>query len=139
MRWIEIRHIRYILVIGTIVAMIVAIIFLFVKPRGSEPLLSGPPEFIFFAIIVAFAAFLRQLSLHATDLRDKIFHDEIWNFPPDKGYARDKMAEADKTSDAIRTVTPFMILMILLVCARIVCDSIVRIVCVPKGDPPHFL
>ena len=129
--------IRFLLVVGISAALAVSILFyIFVKPQGNDLLLSGPPEFIMLAIIVAFGAYLRQVSLYAAELRDRLIHGDVWNFPRGEEYTEAKIAEAENISNTIRLVSPFMILMILGVCARIVFDSAVRILCARGKTPP---
>jgi hypothetical protein len=107
-----------------------------IEPRDTVPLVSGPPEFIILAIIVALAAFLRQVGVQATELRDKIVVGDVWNYPPDSGYAKKKIAVAEKTCEAIRVVSPFMILMIVAVCGRIAWDAVVRLLYTQEANPP---
>lgn len=133
------RLIRFILFGGTAAAIAVALwSYISFTPHGNDPLLSGPPQFVILALIVAFAVYLRQVSLHAAELRERIVHGEAWNYPPTEDFAKDKMMEADKTCDLIRFVSPFMILMIIAVSCRIVCESWVRLI-YPRGTTPAFL
>jgi hypothetical protein len=39
-------------------------------------------------ILVAFAAYLRQVSLYADELRFKILHGDIWFLPPTALYSQ---------------------------------------------------
>jgi hypothetical protein len=52
------------------------------------------------------------------------------------------MAQADKTAEIIRSVTPFMMLLILAVAGRIVCDAFLRVFFVRAergGQAPQIL
>lgn len=103
-------------------------------PKGT-PLLNGPPQFIMLAISVAFAAYLRQVSIHAAELRDKIRHGDVWNYPETESWAKNKMDELDLTSATISAITPFMFGFILLVSARVITDGVMRFHVLPGSHP----
>jgi hypothetical protein len=134
-----VRLIRFVFVGGVIIAFVASIVVYFLMaPKGSDPLFFGPPQFVVLAILVAFGAYLRQLSLASADLRDKIRCGEVWNFPPTEEYAKAKMQQCDRVCDVIRFVTPFMILLLVAVSFRIVVEAILRIY-YGKGQNPAFL
>jgi len=129
------RPVRLILILGAISAFVIAVWVYFIDHSQGDLLLSGPPEFIILAIIVAFGAYLRQVSIHASDSRNKILAGEEWRLPPDKAYSKEKMKELDKTYQTIRLVSPYMIGMVLVASGRIVFDSVVRVTTVKRDNP----
>jgi len=102
---------------------------------NSEPLLSGPPEFIILSLIAALALYLRQVNLNTLDLRYRIFHQELWNLPPEQLYRMAKLQFLQQTSDAILVASPFMFLLILAVCAWIIGDVYSRFYYLPRRGP----
>jgi hypothetical protein len=95
-----------------------------------DPLLKGPPQFIVLAIVVALAAYLRQVALGATDLRDKIRHNKIWNYPMREPYfseyTKEKIHFLEEIIENLKVASPFIILLFLAVAVRIVIDSLLR-------------
>jgi hypothetical protein len=118
------RWLQYVIVI-CIYAAAVAFVVIYspeIAPRG-EPLLSGAPEFIILSLVAALALYLRQVNLDTLDLRYKIQHDELWNRPPEREYRNEKLERLRETSDAIMLASPFMFVVIIAVCIRIVWDG----------------
>jgi hypothetical protein len=118
------------LAIAAIVAVVTALMLwksrLWSPPSSNQLLLSGPPEFIVLALIVSLGLYLRQVSLHAVELADKIRNRETWATPSHEKLRDKKIEQLDETSAMIELVSPFMILLSIAVGVRIVCDSIFR-------------
>jgi hypothetical protein len=76
-----------------------------------DPLLKGAPQFIVLSLVLVFAAYLRQLSSGAVELRNKIVGGEIWNYPPDRSYSfvPKKVEALDQTADTLSVVGPLLI------------------------------
>ena|SRR5438128_2964868 len=92
--------------------------------------LKGAPQFIVLSLVVVFAAYLRQLSSGAVELRNKIVGGEIWSYPPDCGYSfvQDKIEALDKTADILSVVGPLLIWLAVLATIRIGFDGVSKFV-----------
>lgn len=107
-------------------------------PPNGEPLLSGPPEFIILLLFAALALYLRQVNLNASDLRYKIRHGELWDVQPERKYQTEKLGQLQWTSDTIMNISPFLFALILIVCAKIIYDSLCRFYYAPKVASPRL-
>ena len=96
----------------------------------TDPLLKGAPQFIVLSLVVVFAAYLRQLSSGAVELRNKIVGGEIWNYPPDRGYSfvQKKVEALDETADTLSVVGPLLIWLAVFATIRIGFDAISKFV-----------
>lgn len=94
-------------------------------PKG-DPLLSGAPQLVILSLISALALYLRQVNLNALELRYKIRHGEMWNLRPEIKYKKKRLSQLRMTSNAISLISPYMFVLMLIVCARIVCDAFSR-------------
>jgi hypothetical protein len=109
------------------------------SPEGNSPLLSGPPEFIILSLLAALALYLRQVNLNAADVHYKIRHGELWKAPPEDAFRPQKLKQLRQTSATILGVTPFMFVVILVVCGRIVYDTLCRYYAKPWIEPLYAL
>lgn len=99
------------------------------KLNTNQPLLlQGAPQFIVLSLVVVFAAYLRQVSAGAVELRSKIRGGEVWNYPPDRGYryVADKMEALGNTVYSLSLAAPFLISLAILAAVRIVLDGASR-------------
>src|SRR5438876_5312625 len=96
----------------------------------TDPLLKGAPQFIVLSLVVVFAAYLRQLSSGAVELRNKIVGGEIWNYPPDRGYSfvQNKVEALDETADTLSVVGPLLIWLAVFATIRIGFDAVSKFV-----------
>jgi len=96
----------------------------------TDPLLKGAPQFIVLSLVVVFAAYLRQLSSGAVELRNKIVGGEIWNYPPDRGYSfvQKKVEALDQTADTLSVVGPLLIWLAVFATIRIGFDAVSKFV-----------
>jgi len=96
----------------------------------TDPLLKGAPQFIVLSLVVVFAAYLRQLSSGAVELRNKIVGGEIWNYPPDRGYSfvQKKVEALDETADTLSVVGPLLIWLAVFATIRIGFDAVSKFV-----------
>jgi len=96
----------------------------------TDPLLKSAPQFIVLSLVVVFAAYLRQLSSGAVELRNKIVGGEIWNYPPDHGYSfvQKKVEALDRTADTLSVAGPLLIWLAVFATIRIGFDAISKFV-----------
>src|SRR5258705_30558 len=83
----------------------------------STPILNGAPAFIVLGFTVALAAYLRQVSLHAQEIIDKIKSNAVGSFPYNEGksiakHTKEKLQLLENTRSKITKVTrPVFVLM----------------------------
>jgi hypothetical protein len=104
----------------------------------NDTLFAGPPQFIVLSLIVALGLYLRQVSVHALELRDKIQLGDAWKGQYQKRYATQKIRQLEKTSETIMLVSPFVILLTLFVGIRIASDDVCRFFYDSKHVPRAF-
>jgi hypothetical protein len=96
---------------------------------SASPILSGPPEFIILAIILALAAYLRSIRGEAVRFRESIRSDSAWNYPlrkPYIHYSEAKMALLDGIVETLNIAGSFVIVLFVVVGIRILADSVLR-------------
>lgn len=130
---------RHLIVLAVLIGLVTILLFsagLFWLPAPkNETLFAGPPQFIVLSLIVALGLYLRQVNVHALELRDKIQLGEAWKGPYQTQYAAQKVRQLENTSETIMLVSPFVILLMLLVGARIASDDLGRFFYEPKHIP----
>jgi len=99
--------------------------------NGIVPLLSGAPQFAVLTLIVALAAYLRSVRNNAIDLRDLIRQGEVKSYPLHGTrfeFSRKKMVLLDEVANYMSIAGPYFIWLIVIVAARITCESFLRFV-----------
>jgi NADH:ubiquinone oxidoreductase subunit 3 (subunit A) len=97
----------------------------------NTPILNGAPAFIILGFTVALAAYLRQVSLSAQDLIEKIKSNIVSSFPYDAGnivqeHTREKLKLLENTRDNLSKVTRPLFILMLVIAIRIILFAIAK-------------
>ena len=110
----------------------------------STPILNGAPVFIILGFTVALAAYLRQVSLNAQDVIERIKSNAIRSFPYDERniieeHTSERLKLLGKVHDSLSKVTRPLFILMLVISIRIILYSASRVVASDSGNSLRFL
>ncbi|HKB68306.1 MAG TPA: hypothetical protein VKC61_20765 [Pyrinomonadaceae bacterium] len=110
----------------------------------STPILNGAPAFIVLGFTVALAAYLRQVSLHAQEIIDKIKSNAVGSFPYNEGksiakHTKEKLQLLENTRSKIAKVTRPVFVLMFFIAIRLVLYAVSKLKFSQSADFLHFL
>jgi hypothetical protein len=94
-----------------------------VQQNAGVPVLSGSPQITLLSLLGALALYLRHVHVSVLEAIYKIRHGELWEKAPHLNHRKEKLYQLHRTSQTIIGVAPFMFMLILVLCARVIYDT----------------
>jgi hypothetical protein len=94
---------------------------------NCTPLLNGPPAFIILVLLMAIAAYLRQVSTTALDRRDLIKGGGVWNYPPGETHTDMRVKFLEDTRRTLNKVSVPLIGFTIVIVGRILLQSVLAL------------